>query len=122
MIIKFYEPENRAFRFIDHCEDVTVEPIDEKELLERYDGLYPDKSGYDPANESPADAGVLLANKVFWLASRAEHAVSAIESCNIGHTTIRRIGYTREGTQCAIVSNMALYLMNDDGKTIERIN
>ena len=121
MIIKFYDEGRNEFRVIDHCEDVGYGVVDTKDCIKRYDDLYPDKSGYDPAAEGiVADSGALAANKVFWMASGAEHGICVIA----GHQPLeltKRIGYKRNGIDCAIVSNMALYLMNDDGKTIERI-
>jgi hypothetical protein len=124
MIIKFYDHGRNEFRVIDHCEDVGYGVVDTKDCIKRYDDLYPDKSGYDPAAEGVVEnSAVLAANKVFVMTTSAyyaEHNICVIDEFQPLELT-KRIGYTRIGVEGAIVSNMALYLMNDDGKTIERI-
>ena len=121
MIIKFYDSGRNEFRVIDHCEDVGYGVVDAKDCIKRYDDLYPDGSGYEPAAEMLfADAGALAAYKVFLMSVHAEHGLNMIDGCQPLEMT-KRVVYKRNGEDCSILSNMALYLMNDDGKTIERI-
>jgi hypothetical protein len=120
MIIKYYDSGRNEFRLIDHCEDVGYGVVDAKDCIKRYDDLYPDGGKYDPAREGIVAIENVDPNKVFLMSAMAVHNINMIDSRQPLELT-KRISYKRNGEDCSIVSNMALYLMNDDGKTIERI-
>jgi hypothetical protein len=117
MIIKYFDERYNEFVCTDHCEDVKVSVIDAKDCIKRYNDLYPDKG---PAQEGLVAIEAIEPNKVFIMSSRAERGINVIAPRQPIEMT-KRIGYTKNGINCAIVTNMAAYLLNDDGKTIERI-
>ncbi len=123
MIIKYWDCGKKEWIFIDECREVSVKILDEKDLEKQYNGLYPDSSGYDPASEGIVEnSSVLFANKIFWLAAQSEHSVCAIEPNQIGLNATKRIGFMYNGRLESIITNMAAYLLNGDGRTIEKLN
>ena len=122
MILKYYDCGTNEWKFRDKCSDVAIRPINHDEMIKRYDEVYPDKSGYDPASEAPVEnKDILRANKVFWFSVSAEHGINAIEPTNMDEKGTYRVSFRCAGGEWALVSNMTVYLLNDDGKTIEKL-
>ena len=134
MIVKHFN-EN-TWNFIGDIRHISSQHIDIKTLAEKYDKEIPVTNSPDIIvcpNDVTITEGVKMSNKAFMLATNnaAEHgdrvhSFSALDPFMVednypAATIIMKLNKWREFDTEILVTNQTTYLMNDEGKTIERL-
>lgn len=135
MVLKFKIDE--AWRYVDNISEITTQCDSLKNLIEGYNANYGESSNdqcvYTVNGEKLPDTIVQI-NKAFtqicnydYASDSAEsHGVNLLKSLN-GGVSIYGIWVKTKGKDCdtssctIYVTNQPVYLLNDQGKTIDRI-
>lgn len=132
MIIKY--KEKNVWGFIDNVSQVAYKDIIVHELTEQYDKECKTGDRIDVSGDGAYNEDVVLSNKLFLMASESINCdlddknvrtVNLINETLISNPTCIVVLYLENAKEfdcIVLISNQSIYLMNNEGKTIERVN
>lgn len=133
MIIKYYD--NHAWGYIDNVRQVVNKSLDTDELIKKYDQEVAKGSKADIASEGAQDSTISDINKVFLQLCDENVDIGDLGNCH--SVNLMDPGYFnknlpvelivlylnnhKEYDTLMLVCNQKVFLMNDQGQTIERL-
>lgn len=130
MIVKYLS--NDVWGYIDHVRQVASREYVGESLVERYNEEVSCRSRKDIASDGAFDSGVEISNKLFIMVS--ERISDMVEELNAHivnlaegnekiplYAILLYLEDTKEYDAMVLITNQKCYLMNDEGKTIERL-
>ncbi|HWT74305.1 MAG TPA: hypothetical protein VN258_06260 [Mobilitalea sp.] len=133
MIVKYKSDD--VWGYIDHVRQVATREYDGNELIREYEVEVNKEEREDIASVYDGDKrvvdGVATSNKVFLMISEKiedlttelnAHAVNLIKpNFNPAYAILLYLEDTKDYDAMVLITNQKCYLMNDEGKTIERL-
>jgi hypothetical protein len=138
MIVK-YLSEN-VWGYIDHVRQIASKELNCEKLIAEYDEEVKEMEREDTASylyEKKLDTNTVLSNKAFLMSTEEIHElvdelnahtvnlIRVIDDFSISLPTYAILLYledTKEYDAMVLITNQKCYLMNDEGKTIERLS
>lgn len=134
MIVKYYQAG--VWGYIDNIRQVATTPIDTEEMIMKYNKEVESKEREDIAsymNGEKLPTDIAMSNKVFLLATENEiHDIGEVHQENLiapdlvarnfpAKIILLYLNEHKEYENVVLITNQTTYLMNDNGKTIERL-
>jgi hypothetical protein len=131
MIVKYKSDD--VWGYIDHVRQVATRDYDGASLISQYNDEVSKHIREDIASEGAQDSGVEKSNKMFLMTSELigemtedlnAHVVNLVYGNEYLplYAILLYLEDTKEYDAMVLITNQKCYLMNDEGKTIERLS
>lgn len=131
MIVKYLS--NDVWGYIDHIRQAATREHDASELIQRYNDEVKRNLREDIASKGVKDSEIETSNKLFLMASELAKKITQKPNTHMVnlikgkkhlplYAILLYLEDTKEYDVMVLITNQKCYLMNDEGKTIERLS